>query len=517
MVLGASIKNVKIKNIYISLKNGLRKKSDPKILLKIEVPRKIRAKRILRKYTLLEKPFIWIEIDGDNYIVNEPEIDGEELDNVQKVLREILFSRNEDLFKNLSENIKYYVLRETKGYGKIHPLILDDQIEDINILAPGPVYVKHIDFFKQLKTNIFLTEEDIVNLAHRLAYRAGKPITLSNPLIRFELEGMRIHISIGGEVSLGYSIVIRKFRRERLSIPKLVKLDTFNPYIASYIITLLLNKRSILIVGRPRSGKTTLLQALIGCLPRVKISLIQVTSEIRLPQPPYIIEYFLPRESETLEGKGISLTSLVENSLRYTSPDYLILGEIAGEEAFAWAMAAKTKIGTMATFHAGGIFEALRGLSVPPYNIPIDMLLTSIDAILLMANIREEDGGDRRRLVEFYLIDNDYGKFILVSRYSNTFYIVDKNIILSKIDPYSFSIPVEDPGKMVDDIAKLIFSSAFRDISFTQFTQMLWKYYENSSKFHLFLDSINMPKPRFFTNTIEISAKKIRGEEYADI
>ena len=68
MVLGASIKNVKIKNIYISLKNGLRKKSDPKILLKIEVPRKIRAKRILRKYTLLEKPFIWIEIDGDNYI-----------------------------------------------------------------------------------------------------------------------------------------------------------------------------------------------------------------------------------------------------------------------------------------------------------------------------------------------------------------------------------------------------------------------------------------------------------------
>ncbi|HDJ89859.1 MAG TPA: hypothetical protein ENG40_04120, partial [Thermoprotei archaeon] len=499
MCPGASIKaSLKFRNISISLKNRFKRKvSDGEILLKIEMPRRVKAKRILRKYTLLEKPLIWVEIDGDNYIVNEPEISNEELHRVQEILREILFSRDESLFDNLPERVRYYVLRETRGYGKIHPLVLDENIEDINILAPGPVYIKHTDFFKQLKTNIFLSHEDIINLAHKLAYRAGKPITLTNPLVRFELEGMRIHISVGGEVSLGYSIVLRKFRKEKYSIPELVRLDTLNPYIASYIITLLLNKRSILIVGIPRSGKTTLLQALIGCLPRVKISLIQVTSEIRLPQPPYIIEYFLPRESETLEGGKISLTSLVENSLRYTSPDYLILGEIAGEEAFAWTMAAKTKIGTMATFHAGGILEALRGLSVPPYNIPIDMLLASIDAILLMANIKEEGGGDYRRLVEFYIVDNNYKKLILVSKYSDTFYIADKRIILSKLDPYSFTIPVKNPSILIDDIAKLIFNSALRrKTSFIQFTQILWKYYENNDVFHNFLKSINVPKPR---------------------
>src|SRR3989338_11563866 len=113
----------------------------------------------------------------------------------------------------------------------------------------------------------------------------------------------------------------------------MISFNTLSPEMLAYFWILLEHKSSILIAGGTGSGKTTLLNAVAFFIPpEARVVSIEDTREINLPR-----ENWLPSVARTGIGAGsvgeIDLFSLLRSSFRQ-NPDYVIVGEVRGKEAF---------------------------------------------------------------------------------------------------------------------------------------------------------------------------------------
>ncbi len=232
----------------------------------------------------------------------------------------------------------YYIERNLIGYGPIDPLMRDPNIEDISCNGTNvPIYVWHRKY-ESIPTNItFLDDEYLNEFVMKLAHMAGKHISIAFPIVDAMLPGKhRLAATFGREVSVkGPTFTIRKFRERPFSPVELIMGGTLNSLMAAYLWTLIEHAKTAMIAGGTGSGKTTTLNAIsLFIKPGMKIVSVEDTPELNLPHPNWV--QLTTRESYIVGGGAgteIRLFDLVKLSLRYR-PDYIIVGEVRGEEAF---------------------------------------------------------------------------------------------------------------------------------------------------------------------------------------
>lgn len=385
---------------------------------------------ILERYNVDQAEITICEHQGDcYYIINEPEVTPQEeelynllmngiyytfrpkegSDLVKAVEQSFLDLVDELGLKNLPENslakMKYYVIRDILGYGVLTPLLRDPRIEDISINGPKiPARVYHRDYphFDWLTTNlVFEDEQELQALVMMLAHRARRHISTAFPVAEGTLpEKHRITLTFSSEVTpFGSSITIRKFREEPLTICHLVKFGTLSSLMAAYWWFLLENKGSVFIVGEMASGKTSLLNALASLLPpHWKIVTIEDTPELRLPHEgwkPLITRHVYSIAETKTE---VRLFDLVKLSLRERA-QFIIVGEIRGEEAYVFIQALATGHGGGCTFHGDSIESMVMRLTTPPINAPIHFL-PLISSVAITRIIKIPGKKPMRRVVE---------------------------------------------------------------------------------------------------------------------
>ncbi|HJJ64544.1 MAG TPA: hypothetical protein O0X09_05195 [Methanocorpusculum sp.] len=97
------------------------------------------------------------------------------------------------------DKIRYYLETTVFGWGRLEVLRLDKNIEDISCVGINhPVYIYHRKY-RDMETDIFFeTEDELDNAVTLFAQKAGKQISLSNPIIDGTLPGgSRIQITYG--------------------------------------------------------------------------------------------------------------------------------------------------------------------------------------------------------------------------------------------------------------------------------------------------------------------------------
>jgi flagellar protein FlaI len=260
----------------------------------------------------------------------------------------------------------YHFLREKVGHGFLDPFLLDDWLEDISIPGGGRIFVYH-KIFGYLETNVHVEQQEVDRLLRSIAERYGKVLSFSNPIVDIHLpDGSRFNIVFGEDISLrGSNFTIRKFSREPISVAHLIRWGTLSPQLAAYMWMLLDVGVSCFVCGETASGKTTTLNALTAFIkPNAKVVSIEETPEVSIPHKNWV------REVTRLHtGSPVSMFDLVKAALRQR-PDYIIIGEIRGEEGRIAFQAIETGHPVLSTMHAGNLGQLFQRLTSDPISVP---------------------------------------------------------------------------------------------------------------------------------------------------
>jgi flagellar protein FlaI len=289
-------------------------------------------------------------------------------------VKKSLFSSKIPITQSEYDRLNKHIRRDVVGYGPIESLILDPYIEDIHLIGTDPVHIAHKAFQYALTTNVKFDDEQTLNdFLISLSERIGRPVSASKPIVDGTLpDGSRINIIYSNDISQkGSSFTIRKFTAEPISAVQLVKFGTFSAELAAYLWLCLEHKTNMMVSGETASGKTTSLNAILPFIDhRAKIYSAEDTPEVKPPQESW--QRCVSREAGPEESR-VTMFDLLKAALR-SRPDYIVIGEIRGEDGRVAFQAMQTGIPVLATFHAASATKFIQRFTGDPIRVPITFI-----------------------------------------------------------------------------------------------------------------------------------------------
>ena len=321
---------------------------------------------------------------------------------LEKNLKILLSELRITLTKESYLKLMYYIYRDFVGLGKIEPLMNDIYIEDVECNgADFPIYIVHRKY-RNLRTNIvFPKVKELASFVERLAQKCGQYVSYATPLLDGALpDGSRVNATFTEDISSrGPTFTIRKFTKEPWTPTHMIYLNTTSVDILAYLWTLIAYERNIMVVGGTGAGKTTFLNALTFFIPpAARIVSIEDTRELNLEHSNWI-----PAVSRAGVGLAnlvgqkygeVTLFNLLKESFRM-NPDYVIVGEIRGDEAYVLFQGMASGHPSFGTMHAGSVDTMVKRLVTPPINLSAS-LVEVMDAVVIMTHTKRENKNIRR-------------------------------------------------------------------------------------------------------------------------
>jgi flagellar protein FlaI len=222
----------------------------------------------------------------------------------------------------------------------------------------------------------------------------------------------------------GSSFTIRRFRENPFTPLDMIRFKTLSPEMASYLWLAIENGQSMLICGGTASGKTTTLNAILLFIPpQMKIVSIEDTRELNLPHENWVPLLtrggFGGKSVATGKAAGeIDMFDLLTAALRQR-PQYMMVGEVRGAEAFVVFQAMATGKSAYTTFHADDVQAMVHRLENDPINLP-RALVAALDIVLLQAQVKVGTDMTRRvkSIVEIVGTDPESNELITNSAYT---------------------------------------------------------------------------------------------------
>ncbi|OAN48929.1 CpaF family protein [Magnetospirillum moscoviense] len=316
------------------------------------------------------------------------------------IIAEIITMRQLTLSAAEQHSVVAEICDDVLGLGPLEPLLARDDIADIMVNGYDKVYIE-TDGQIQLTDIKFRDNAQLMNICQRIVSAVGRRVDESSPICDARLaDGSRVNVIAPPLAIDGPTLTIRKFKRDKLTLEKLVGFGSINPAGARLLQIIGACRINTIVSGGTGSGKTTLL----NCLTRYidegeRIVTCEDAAELQLQQP-HVVR--LETRPPNLEGVGqITMRDLVKNCLRMR-PERIIVGEVRGPEAFDLLQAMNTgHDGSMGTIHANNPREAISRIenmiAMGGYNLPAktvrEHIAGAVQVIVQAARLRD---GSRR-------------------------------------------------------------------------------------------------------------------------
>jgi flagellar protein FlaI len=249
------------------------------------------------------------------------------------------------------------------------------------------------------------------------------------------------------------------------------------------------NKFNVMVVGETASGKTTFLNCIVDFIPpEARICSIEDTRELNLAHINWLpavtrAGFGMPSILGTQYGE-ITLFDLLRETMRQ-APDYVIVGEVRGQEASVLFQGMASGHPSLSTFHAASVDTVVKRLETPPINLS-PSLVEALDVVCICIHAKDQSK-NMRRLKEIDEI-NEVEQALGRAQYNAVF---EWNPLLDKISfskkATIFEKITKRTGLTSDQLmaelnlrAKLLTVMAEKDISsFEEFNKIVNDYYKD--------------------------------------
>jgi flagellar protein FlaI len=365
-------------------------------------------------------------VDGFETLGEEATIPERE-DHLRKGMIKVLAEQGLRLSPSSRERLYYYLRRNFIGYGKIEVAMVDKEVEDISCDGVGvPLYI-YTRKYGSVRSNMkFTSDEELDGFVIWLAQKCGKHVSVAQPMLDATIpDGSRLNATLGKHVTKkGSSFTIRRFKEDPFTPLDLIRFKTMSIEMMAYLWTAVEHGQSMLICGGTASGKTTTLNAVLLFIPpQMKIVSIEDTRELNLPHENWVPS--LTRQGfggkNPLTGKApgeIDQFDLLTAALRQR-PQYLMVGEVRGAEAYVVFQAMATGKTAFTTFHAESVQAMVHRMENDPINLP-RALVSALDIVLLQAQVKVGTKMTRRvkSLTEIVGVDPETNELITNAAYT---------------------------------------------------------------------------------------------------
>ena len=293
------------------------------------------------------------------------------------------------------ERVLYYIIRDFIRYGPIDVPMIDPNVEDISCDGVNvPFYIYHRKYGSMRSNMRFDNEVELNSFVVWLAQKCGKHISVATPMLDATVpDGSRLQATLGTHVTKrGSSFTIRRFKENPYTPIDLINFKTLNTEMIAYLWLAIEGGQSTLICGGTASGKTTTLNAMLLFIPpQMKIVSIEDTRELNLPHENWVATLtrsgFGGKSLVTGKAAGeIDMYDLLMAGLRQR-PQYLMVGEVRGAEAYVVFQAMATGKTAYTTFHAEDVQAMIHRMENDPINLP-RALITALDMVILQAQVK---------------------------------------------------------------------------------------------------------------------------------
>jgi len=279
---------------------------------------------------------------------------------VQQHMQDLLAAGSELPVAAYDERLADAIYAAMYGAGQLQELLDDGDIENIDINGCDEVWVTYAGTRgkERLTRPIAATDDDLVNMVQNLGAYAGlnaRPFTPANPELDLRLgDGSRLSAVMSATERPVVSI--RRNRHPQMFLNKLIDLETIDEELAGFFAAAVAARCNVMVAGATDAGKTTLLRALINCIPPdERIVTVERALELGLRRHPELhadvveFEEVLP----DADGKGgITMDQLVRRTRRH-NPSRVIVGEVLGPEVVQMLSAmSQGNDGSLSTIHA---------------------------------------------------------------------------------------------------------------------------------------------------------------------
>lgn len=250
------------------------------------------------------------------------------------------------------------------GYGLLQPLIDDKDISDIRPVSAENIRIKKLG--KRMPSGIKFDSEValkdyILNIAVKNGVTLNETDALQIVTDTTSSSDFILRIDLSGECVNSNKrpyMHIRKIPKHKDLLPGLKAKGMFDGHIEHYLNKAMHSDLGMLICGKNASGKTTLMNALIEEIPHNKSAVVvQESAELFSSIHPELICQ-LVKKAKGESKIAYSFADLIRNGLLVSDFDYVIIGELKGDETWDLANASHTGHVPMASVHSMDSEEA---------------------------------------------------------------------------------------------------------------------------------------------------------------
>lgn len=284
------------------------------------------------------------------------------------------------------------LFEEMAEYSILTKHLADPDIEEININGWDDVALTHLDGRIEKAKEHFFSPTHAIDIVKKLLQHSGMIIDNAAPIAQGHLPNNTRVTALKEPIvdaDRGIAVSIRMLHPQRVDRESLLQTESITDEMLYFLEVCLRYGVSFVVAGRTSSGKTTLLNSLLGSIPDGKriytiesgareLSLIKRDENGKVVNN---VVHTLSRPSDK-EAYDISQEDLVMAALRF-DPDIICVGEMRDAEAHSAVEASSTDHTVVTTVHGGGGRYAHRRIAfLSQRRFPIDMKISMQQAAL---------------------------------------------------------------------------------------------------------------------------------------